>query len=65
MISLLTVERHADKAQLRFRFELSNNYTNLHNSVEEAGVTKVIYAFDRDQGAVDGWILAFGQVSVI
>ncbi len=46
-------------------FEPTHSYTNLHNSVEEAGVTKVIYAFDRDQGAIDGWTLAFGQVSII
>lgn len=65
MVSSRTVKRHTDKAQLRFRFKLSNNYTNLHNSIEEAGVTEVINAFDRDQGAVDGWTLAFGQVSVI
>lgn len=46
-------------------FEPTHSYTNLHNSVEEAGVTEVIYAFDRDQGAVDGWTLAFGRVSII
>ena len=32
--------------------------TNLHNSIEEAGVTKIIDAFDRNQGAVDYWTLA-------
>lgn len=48
-----------------FMFEPTHSYTNLHNSIEEAGVTKVIYAFDRDQGAVDGWALALGWVSVI
>lgn len=39
--------------------------TNLHNSIEEAGVTKVIDAFDRDQGAVDDWTFASGRVRVI
>lgn len=42
-----------------------NICTNLHDSIEEAGVTKVIYAFDRDQGAIDRCTLAFGRVSVI
>lgn len=52
-------------AQETFIFELTHSYTNLHNSVEEAGVTEVIYAFDRDQGAVDGWALSSGRVSII
>lgn len=57
-----STETHAQKI---FMYELTHSSTNLHNSVEEAGVTKVIYAFDRDQGAVDGWTLAFGRVSII
>lgn len=44
---------------------MSPNHTNLHNSIEETSVSEVIYAFDRDQVAVDGWTLAFGQVSII
>lgn len=52
-------------AQETFIFELTHSHTNLHNSVEEAGVTEVIYAFDRDQGAVDGWALSSGRVSII
>lgn len=51
--------------QTIFSFEPTHNDTNLHDSVEEAGVTKVIYAFDRDQGAVDGWTLPFRWVSII
>lgn len=30
----------------------SHNYTDLHDGVEEAGIAEVVYAFDRDQGAV-------------
>lgn len=29
-------------------FSQIHKYTNLHNSIEEASVPKVIYAFDRE-----------------
>lgn len=44
---------------------LNQSHTNLHDSVEEAGVPEVGYAFDGDQGAVGGRTLAFGRVSII
>lgn len=39
--------------------------TNLHNSVEEAGITQVIDAFHGDQGAVDDGTFASGRVRII
>ena len=53
----------ADKHNQEMIMLVSN--TNLHDSIEEAGVAKVIDAFDRNQVVVDGWSLASGWLRII
>lgn len=49
----------------RYLYSQSHSSTNLHNSVEEAGVAEVGYSFNRSQGSVNDGTLSSGRVNIV